>query len=394
MAKSTHNSSKSSRSSGSKTVCPTRGHSLSKNDTRLTKSVVSVPSFESQISTDPEDIKDVQNVYRNVKLQNGEAKTIIFAVVKDDQIGTFNQRVSQRKKKMESSLVVTSPGNLQAQIDRYLNGNKFRTCCLVVNANVEGVTYNIPKTVWNVQVIPCGDDLGTRPNALRIGSKSTYCGFKAYAWHARENLKGYRLTHQEGCFFDIRDDRDAVLDFIRQPTIVPDMTDEMSSKIMGEFEKLTTEDPESQSENVRGNKFRSSTTENNETQAPWFQRWKAFIAACFGVGGFFAGIGGAFWCGGSGIYMTGPHGFKLAAGCFSMMGIGGAAVARAAVVGITAATAVYYIPWDRVFDFFRITLKEIWQYVKDTFNWFWEKLKQFKDGACSMVGKMFRSFTC
>lgn len=48
-------------------------------------------------------------------------------------------------------------------------------------------------------------------NALRIGSNSTYCDFRTYAWDNRPTHlleSGRSIYHKEGCYWDLSDCRD------------------------------------------------------------------------------------------------------------------------------------------------------------------------------------------
>ncbi|KAJ3531042.1 hypothetical protein NM208_g9056 [Fusarium decemcellulare] len=98
------------------------------------------------------------------------------------------------------------------------------------------MTYNVEGVVTRVFITPCGSN--GRPDALRIGSSSTYCGVKSHAWDQRTDPKQLKkqLVHNPGCVFDLSDDLNEAKRLLGNPVMSPDLSEEEKDDIRRQFD--------------------------------------------------------------------------------------------------------------------------------------------------------------
>jgi len=300
----------------------------------------------------------------------------------------------------DSKVLVSTPENLQKVIDSKIQKG-CKTLQLLVSTTVRTISYCISKVVKDVHVIPCSSN--GRPDALRIGSLSTYCGIKTYAWDRRPEgdlrMGGYQITHEEGCHWDISDDKEAMR-LLCEPVVASDLKEEELANIRNHAAKFRDEvmrGPGSASGKAMpvSSSAAPSTppcTDDSSGTESWFSKCKAFLAIVLGAGAGIAGVGGAFWCGAGGFFIKGPLGFSLSAGYFSGAAAGGACITGGGTF-IAAAAAVYFIPWEKVFDYAKWLLFRIWDCIRDVFEWIWEKVETLASTAISMVTVLASKFS-
>jgi hypothetical protein len=246
----------------------------------------------------------------------------------------------------------------------------FKTLHLLVSSTVAQLTYNIEGFVDQVFIRPCG--AGGRPDALRIGSSSTYCGFKTYAWDARPHQlqqSKKELTHLEGCNFDLSDCSDEAIRLLQQPRDVVNLSHDVKYNVMQQVLELRdTEVSE---------KARESSDYCADGTETWFQKWKSLLATVMaaGAGAGVAGMASGFWMSAGGILVKGPCGLYMAAGYATVAGAG--AVGAAGIGSAVAAYGmVYFIPWDRVWSLLRAKLWQIWDKIWEVLVWIKDKLAE------------------
>jgi hypothetical protein len=290
-------------------------------------------------------------------------------------------------------IVVATPESLQQKLDSYASKG-FMTLHLLVSSFVKSITYRISKAVKDVYVACCGSLFNGQPDMLRIGSSSTYCNVRTYAWDSRPDGElrtgGYHITHGEGCHFDLSGNIDEVRRLFAEPRMMPSMTDEEMEGIKDRFANLQ---PDVMSGPPRSNTSRRRPVSSNSVESPstgtdetetWFSKWRSLLAVVLGAGAGAAGFGGAIWMGAGGVFIKGPFGLSLAAGYFSSGVIGGGCVIGG-VAAVAAAAVVYLVPWDKVFEYVKQALWKIWDYISEVVTWIWEKIK----GMASTVASFF-----
>ncbi|KAJ4178280.1 hypothetical protein NW755_013292 [Fusarium falciforme] len=325
----------------------------------------------------PDDVYHEENkaVWKEVKDRNGNESTLIFAIVSSDQKKPMRKLMDEKKKggKLQSTVVVTTQSHLQDVMDAIV-GTRFKTLYLLVSSTVDYLTYNIAGVFKTVYVAPCG--LRSQHDALYIGGSSTFAGVRTYEWDRRTDSKllKKRITYAEGCVIDIQDNLEDAKRVLNEPIVQPNLSEAEKAEIKRQFDGFR----EDVIDGSRGAAVSSDTESNSapgayETET-WFQRWKGLLATIVGAGAGAFTVFGSFWVSAGGVCIKGPFGMSMAAGYFTAAGVGGACAAGG-VVGIAAYGAVYFVPWDRFWTSLKNCLWEIWEYIRDTFLWIWNKLK-------------------
>ncbi|KIW93592.1 uncharacterized protein Z519_06197 [Cladophialophora bantiana CBS 173.52] len=384
----TSSSKSSTRKSGSKSS-PSRKTSSKSPESRK-------PSGAGDRSADEQaGQKEVKSVWEIVKSRNGNPQTMILAVVKQEHEKPLLKLAKQANTKPPGSMIViATPESLQGKLDYYANKG-FRILHLLVSSFVKSITYSISKAVKDVSVACCGTLFTGRPDMLSIGSSSTYCDVKTWAWDRRPEGElrtgGYNITHGEGCHFDLSGNVDEVRRLYTEPPMMSTMTDEDMEAIkvrFGDFQHESMSGPPRSntggSRPVSSDSVLPSPTPGTDETENWFNKWRSLLAVILGAGAGVVGGIGAIWCGAGGVFIKGPFGLFLAAGYFNCAAIGGACMAGG-VTAIAAAAVVYFVPWEKVFAYVKQTLWKIWDYICEVVTWIWEKIK----GMASTVVSFF-----
>ncbi|KAF4502604.1 hypothetical protein FAGAP_1190 [Fusarium agapanthi] len=374
-----------SNSSRSSTHRGKHGKSSSSSSHKHSSKSTSKPS-NSVVKASEQDIYHQENdcLWQDVKSTEGNPSTLVLALVAPEQRKAMRKLIDDKikKKKIRSSIVVTTQGQLQDHLGSAMSnslGNKkaFKTLHLLVSSTVAELTYNIESFVDKVFIRPCG--AGGRPDALRIGTSSTYCGFKTFKWDARPSQlqqSNKELTHLEGCNFDLSDCSQEDLRSLQQPREAPDLSHDDKYNTMQRVQELKDIEV---SENARNSS--SSCADGTET---WFQKWKSFLATVMAAGAGAAGMTSGFWMSAGGITVKGPYGLYMAAGYATVGGFG--AVGAAGVGSAVAAYGmVYFIPWDRVWDLLRAKLWQIWDKIWEVLVWIKDKLAELASTVLTKV---------
>lgn len=215
-----------------------------------------------------------------------------------------------------------------------------------------------------------------QPNGLRIGSKSTYCDFRTYAWDNRPKQllhNGRSIVHKEGCYWDLSDCQDEANEFLR-PSLVP-----MSSLEEKHLAKAKDQYAEVRDKYMSGLSPNGGVLQQKDDTPSWLTHWKAIIGTAVSAvaAAGYAGTYGFFWYSSSGLIIKGPFGLSLALGHTTSVLIGGAmlGVAATGTAIFVAGALVYYIPKYTVFEFLKKVFWKIWDSICDVAAWLWEKVK-------------------
>ncbi|KAI5462031.1 hypothetical protein BGZ63DRAFT_463153 [Mariannaea sp. PMI_226] len=342
---------------------------------------------QNQSPKDSPHYQENKSVWKAVESRNGNPNALIIAVVSPEQKKLMRKLIEDKKQKgkIQSTVVVTTQEHFQGMITSTLN-KSYKTLYLFVSSTIKRITYDIPNDIKDVQVAPCRPP--GRPDVLLVSSTSTYCGVKTYAWDQRTDPKlrkgGYQISHAEGCHFDISDDMDEARILLQVPVTAFDMSPEEQAKITHEVRKFQ-EDAMSESNMDTGV---SSSAENAPSPAAddtntWFQRAKSLIAVLVGAGAGLAAMAGTFWVSAGGVYLKGPLGLSMAAGYFNMCAIGGVCIAGTGAA-IAAGAAVYFIPWDKFWNYLKNRLWQVWEKICNALTWIWEQMKTLGKKVVSM----------
>ncbi len=218
--------------------------------------------------------------------------------------------------------------------------------------------YQISDVVKNVHIYLFGESRSSgrpEPGKLVMDGASTYCDYPVCAWDLRpyENHPEHNINFGSGCWFYGGDVRANASRLPTRPMTQHDIgREEMDSlrKSADDLRHFMDQSPPTTAKN----QDEPPSEAKAKDEPAWFLKWTALVAAIFGAGGGAAAASSVFWCGSAGIFVKGPLGFSIAAGCFGCGGAATAAVAGCAVGGaasayIAASTIVYLVPWKAVF---------------------------------------------
>ncbi|EMT71924.1 hypothetical protein FOC4_g10003767 [Fusarium odoratissimum] len=334
-----------------------KSSSSSSSSHKRSSKATSKPS-NSVVKASEQDIYHQENAFlwQDVKSTEGNPSALVLALVAPEQRKAMKKLIDDKvkKKKIRSSVIVTTQDQLQEHLGSAMTNSiaskkAFKTLHLLVSSTVAQLTYNIEGFVDQVFIRPCG--AGGRPDALRIGSSSTYCGFKTYAWDARPyhlQQSNKELTHLEGCNFDISDCSQEAIRLLQQPREAGDLSHDEKYNVMQKFQELRDTEV---SENARDPS--NSCADGTET---WFQKWKGLLATVMAAGAGAAGMG---------------SGFK--------------ALTDSIWPPVAAYGMVYFIPWDRVWDLLREKLWQIWDKIWEVLVWIKDKLAELASTVLTKV---------
>ncbi|EXL98318.1 hypothetical protein ACKRZS_011837 [Fusarium odoratissimum] len=362
-----------------------KSSSSSSSSHKRSSKATSKPS-NSVVKASEQDIYHQENAFlwQDVKSTEGNPSALVLALVAPEQRKAMKKLIDDKvkKKKIRSSVIVTTQDQLQEHLGSAMTNSiaskkAFKTLHLLVSSTVAQLTYNIEGFVDQVFIRPCG--AGGRPDALRIGSSSTYCGFKTYAWDARPyhlQQSNKELTHLEGCNFDISDCSQEAIRLLQQPREAGDLSHDEKYNVMQKFQELRDTEV---SENARDPS--NSCADGTET---WFQKWKGLLATVMAAGAGAAGMASGFWMSAGGVMVKGPYGLYLAAG-YATVGGFGAVGAAGTGSAVAAYGMVYFIPWDRVWDLLREKLWQIWDKIWEVLVWIKDKLAELASTVLTKV---------
>lgn len=301
-----------------------------------------------------------------------------------------------------STAVVTTQDGLQRHIDAALSKEpkepkepkQFTKVCIIVGSGVESITYDISDAVEEVYVVPYNPE--GQHHKLRIGSSSTFCGVKAYAWPQRQSARNRRLEHAEGCYFDFSDVMGEASRLL-EPRIAPEMSEDALSE---QFSSLTTQlmsleedsTPESQRQVSLG--ALDSSLPAADGTGSWFDKSKGLVATIVGLvcGAGAGAMTGGFVVTSGGISLSGPLGFSLTTKYLCAAGFG-AACGTAAATTILAGATVYFIPWGTLWECVQKMLRSIWKRFGEMVVSVLRKVKAVVMSFVSKLTALFPSFS-
>lgn len=260
---------------------------------------------------------------------------------------------------IEVKVFVTTKEQLQEKIEG-LSFEAIRKLYLIASTKVNSINFHIPDAVKQVFVYPCGKGFGENPGSLWIAPDSTFCGIPSYKWiqgNQADLPKGHRITYGHGCTIDAG----ALQDNFDNCSLEEDenLTESQAAEIMGMLEGMSASDLRQQ-----------------QQQPP--QALKDLVTKVV-VGG----RGGAPRPGtlmafrDGGIYLKGDFGMRLVS--LICRGAFGAAAMSAIGTGVNLAAAALYffIPWEKVLEYLKWKMRQIWESVKQTVQVIWEKVCEF-----------------
>ncbi|KAL8359088.1 hypothetical protein RB601_008074 [Gaeumannomyces tritici] len=335
--------------------------------------------------------EELDVVWQAVRRECGSTESIILAVVTSEKTKPVSQMIRQKQAngEIKAKVVVTTPESLQNVITSTLT-KSYNKLFLLAAPAVDTITYKVSSVVSSVHVAPCQPT--TRGDVLRIGSRSTYCGERAYAWHMRsEKLSRYKIEHAEGCFFELSDDLDEAVRLVDMPGSAPDLTDAELADIKSMLVELHHNNDNAASPTAADTPVSTPPSSTPTPGRRWWDEWKRVVVACVcGAAGAVSAAGAFIWFSAGGVFLKGPMGFEVAVRWLSMGGaVGGCAVA--AGVGLAAGGMVYFVPWEKVLAGLKRLLRRVWETIKGAVSWVRRKIEEMMCAARSAAVRVVPS---
>lgn len=247
-------------------------------------------------------------------------------------------------------MLFTTPENLQNTIDSMQPTAKHRTLNLLAGPDIPEITFHAPAHFTQLKVLRCArrHDTGT----LLVDGSSTYNGVRLDSWQARRH-KAHTLVigYKRGVRIRLSD-MVSLPDWARCRSA---FSDDEQAELRGHFETLG------------GGK----TTQWEDV--------KGVVAAIVGIATGTVKFGAKLSAAAGGVYVKysfGLHALELGAAGAKMTVVATAA-GPAIVLGVTAAAAAYFIPWETLFGWLQVALSCIWEKI----GALWQK---FKDWVVSL----------
>ncbi|KAF8852473.1 hypothetical protein BDZ45DRAFT_678334 [Acephala macrosclerotiorum] len=376
------------------------------------------PSSESPRASQRQS-NEVSEVLSLIEEEAGSATLVLIAVVTTPTVKLLEEKCRQLLP--EQHIIITTMDQLPVAIERSAAHSPSAKCLSVlVSSRYSRVSLQVSSRFRKLALVPTGRR--KHGLSLHVQEDSTFCEVPLYSWVNRTTHKNHEFIHREGICLVTGMARmvEQAEASTSQPLTSP-LSEEFENIVMDNLERLGSETeawdtdsddtgPEKASDNERdAEKIDDSASEsgvsrtegismegaaaaaasataterartrNNDANsapapnAPFWETWKATIAAIIGA---LAGLSsGAAYLTMTvkGIYVN-VAGFTLIAGKLGLT----AACATAGIsvgVGLVTAAAIYFIPWDRVFNFLGSQLRwlgeklaAIWARFMSRFN--------------------------
>ncbi|KAM7186440.1 hypothetical protein V8F33_011833 [Rhypophila sp. PSN 637] len=237
-------------------------------------------------------------------------------------------------------IYLTTADSLQAAIDNLTLTDKVKTLNLIASPELLQLSFHVPSHFRELKVLRCASP--GNQGVLLIDGSSTYHNVRLDEWQAHRH-KRHRLVigHERGVRISLGG---------QLATLHPhwsrarnEYTEVEKAQLRQQFERL----PE---------------------KGPWdWNRVKGPVSVIMGIimgaAKFTAGIAAKGAAGGMYVkYSFGLHAFELGVAGMKASVIATAA-GSAVVVGVATMAAIYFIPWDSLFD-----------YMKSAMSWLWDKI--------------------
>ncbi|RFU26659.1 hypothetical protein B7463_g9682, partial [Scytalidium lignicola] len=334
-------------------------------------------SEKSHISNQPPS-GGVNAVLKDVIALHGNPRALIMTVVTPEEEEEVKRLFKDSRKltRSPSRIVVTTPERLQDDVNEIESEARSEVESDVESESESDVEPE-DKTKYSTFHLLASPTV-EYANILRIGSKSTFCGWNYPRWCMRPNaINNYKLDYSSGCAVDTTDGPEEGMRVLSHSRAefstseenmdeIKEKCHELTKCMLKESEAATNRDTPKSLAEV------SSPTPTPDKTETWFEKWKGLLAVIIGGGAGCAAGGGFMHFSAAGITIKGPFGLSMAAG-YANCTLGGACAVGVGTA-VVAGLLVYFIPWDQVFDFIRRQLSKIWNHVRDTITWIWKRL--------------------
>lgn len=272
--------------------------------------------------------------------------------------------------KDKSAICVTTPQNLQREIDSTASHEQVHELFLLISRQVDlpELRFDIPSTIDNLYIIRCGQQLGaTKPsgksisdNKLILNGASTFCSVRLDEWQTKR-AGDHNIILGPGVVIQLQ---------MGIPWTAGDALAAISKK---------------QREEVCQH-FREMC-EAKYQDSPQWEQWKEPVNKLLDVAAGSATMTQVVECYASGIMVqaatrltqSGIEGaLQVSAGLLCLSGPG-----KIALAGVGAAAAIYFVPWDTVWAWFRAAFGALLSWLMRA----WENFKAWVQSSAGTLAK-------
>ncbi|KAM7190168.1 hypothetical protein V8F33_009645 [Rhypophila sp. PSN 637] len=274
--------------------------------------------------------------------------SVTIAIAREASLGDLKRGFKPPKKRLSvfrgntpmPQTYFTTVDGLQATIDNLTLTDSGKTLNLIASPELSQMSFHVPSHFRQLKVLRCAppDNQGI----LFVEGSSTYHKVRLDEWQAHRH-KRHRLVigHERGVRISLGD---------QLATLHPhwarsrnEYTEVEKDQLRQHFERLPKKEP----------------WDWNEMKGPV----SAIMGILLGAAKFTAGVAAKGASGGMYVkYSFGLHAFELGVAGTKASVIATAA-GSAVVLGVGTMAAIYFIPWDSLFD-----------YMKSALSWLWDKI--------------------
>ncbi|KAL1854471.1 hypothetical protein Daus18300_011392 [Diaporthe australafricana] len=313
---------------------------------------------------------ECDQVYKGIKRWKAHEGAVLLTVVRKETIPLLKDRAKPRwwkGKKAKAAMCFTTPESLQREIDSSASDGQVHELFLLISryVDLQQSTFSVPENIENLYIIRCANvskDPGTVEgnSKLVLNGGSKFCGVRLDEWQAKHV-----------------DEHNIILghDVVIQVTMGIPWT---ARDAMGIVSKQQREDV--------ARHFKDMCDAKIEGRPEW-NRWRAPVNKLLDVAAGTTTLAQVVECYAGGIAIqvatkAAEHGiegaFKVSAGLLCLGGPG-----QIALAGVGAAAAIYFIPWDTVWGWFRSAFGALLTWIMRA----WENLKSWMQSAVAEIGQ-------
>lgn len=306
--------------------------------------------------------RECEHVYQGIKRWKAHDGAVLLPVVRKGTVSLLNERAKPRwwkvkVKKTKAVMCITTPQTLQQEIDSSASHGQVHELFLLISRHVEiqQLQINVPSTVDNLYIIRCANE-SKRPGSVEANRKlvlnggSTFCGVRLDEWQSKR---------------------------VGEHNIIlgPDVAIQLSMGIPWTARDALAVISKQQREEVCKH-FKEMCEAKCEGNPQW-DKWRDPVNKLLDVAAGTSSLAQVVECYAGGIVVqaattltaSGIEGaFRVSAGLLCLSGPG-----QMALIGVGAAAAIYYIPWDTVWGWFRSAFGAFLSWLMRA----WENLKSW-----------------
>lgn len=337
----------------------------------MPRDLVKIPTFKGRDEETLLNQRECDQVCTAIKRWKAHDGAVLLPVVRKDVVTAVQEKARPKwwrvKKSTKSTLCITTPQNLQREINSTASDGQVNELFLLISRQVDlpELKFDVPSSIDSLYIIRCGhrtsndakssnEELVTANNKLILNGRSTFCGVRLDEWQAK---------------------RAGEHNLILGPGVVIQLTMGIPWTARDALGSISKKQREQVTQHFR------EMCEAKYQDTPQWSQWKGPVNKLLDVAAGSASATQVVDCYANGIVVQaaskltefGVDGiFKISAGllCVSTPG-------QMAMAGVGVAAAIYFVPWDTVWTWFRASFGWL-------MNWLvraWENFKSWTQKA-------------